>query len=62
MRATNMVGGAVGIWLDESVSLPGAYIVRVTGIVNNIEDAGFDTVDDVVSYIYKERRRIIWYQ
>ena len=62
MHATNMVGGAVGIWLDESVSLPGAYIVRVTGIVNNVEDAGFDTVDDVVSYIYKERRRIIWYQ
>ena len=61
MHATNMVGGAVSFWLEDSVSLPGSSIVRVTGIVNSTEDVGFDDVDDLVSYIYRERKRIIWY-
>ena len=61
MHATTMIGGAVSFWLEDSVSLPGSSIVRVTGIVNSIEDEGFDDVDELVSYIYRERKRIIWY-
>ena len=61
LHAVNMVGGAVSFWLDDSVSLPDAKIIRVNGIVSTIEDRGFDTVDDLVSYIYRERKRIIWY-
>lgn len=56
LHAVSMVGGAVTIGYEVDYNR-----VVITGIVTSTENSGFDSVDDVVSYIYKERARIIWY-
>ena len=61
MHAAYMVGGAVSFYLEDSVSIPDTKIIRIMGIVTQIEDEGFDDVEELAAYIYRERKRIIWY-